>query len=259
MLEDFTTFALIGLVAQFVDGALGMAYGMTATSLLLGMGVPPAAASATVHTAEVFTTGASGYSHWRLGNVDRTIALRLAVPGMIGGFLGAYVLTSIPEDVMKPVVSIYLLLMGVMILWRAINRRSHPDKPITHIGFLGFFGGFLDAAGGGGWGPIVVSNLVGRGAPARFVIGSVNLAEFFVTVVISATFIFTIGLSLWPVILGLIVGGVFAAPFAALVTKRVNERALMFAVGFLVVGLSINGLRNSAAQISTALAFIGLA
>lgn len=259
MFDDFAIYLAIGLIAQLVDGALGMAYGMTATSLLMGTGLPPVVASATVHTAEFFTTGASGFSHWRLGNVDKRLMMRLAIPGMVGGFLGAYVLTSIPGDVMKPIVSIYLLLMGLLIILRAIKQREKPDLPVKHVGPLGLVGGFLDAVGGGGWGPIVVSNLLGRGGQPRFVIGSVNAAEFFVTAVISATFIFTVGVGLWPIILGLVIGGVLAAPIAAVAAKRVNERYLMFAVGLLVLVLSVNGLRNSLGQLSAALGFIGLA
>lgn len=259
MFEDVAMFMLVGLLAQFVDGALGMAYGVTSNSLLLGLGVPPAAASASVHAAEVFTTGVSGFSHWKLGNVDRQLVLKLAGPGMIGAFLGAYVLTSIDGDVIKPVVSAYLLVMGVLILTRAFKNRPAEAKPVKRVSLLGLIGAFLDAVGGGGWGPVVASSLIGRGSAPRFVIGSVNASEFFVTTVASATFLFTIGFTHWQAILGLVAGGVLAAPFAAYATKHVKERPLMFAVGLLVVGLSIRGLMQGAGAFRQALTYLGMA
>ena len=240
MWDDIYVFVLIGFAAQMVDGAIGMAYGVTASSVLLGFGIPPATASACVHAAETFTTGASGLAHWRIGNVDRNLIWRLAVPGMVGGGIGAYVLTQLPGETIRPFVSGYLLLIGVFIIWKALHRsHTFVDEPPNHVAPLGFVGGFVDAIGGGGWGPIVTSTLLGQGQTPRYTIGSVNLAEFFVTLTISITFLATIGLDLFPIILGLVIGGVIAAPFAALATKHMPAKTLMLIVGSVVILLSL--------------------
>jgi uncharacterized membrane protein YfcA len=173
-----------------------MAYGLTSTTVLLSMGVLPATASASVHAAEVFTTGASGFAHWRFRNIDFALLRRLAVPGMIGGALGAYVLAKSPAEAIQPLINAYLFVMGWIILRKALRRVERSPEAPRHVALLGLSGGFLDAAGGGGWGPIVTTTLVGRGATPRFAIGSTNLAEFFVTTTISATFVATIGLEL---------------------------------------------------------------
>ena len=246
MLTDLLAFGAIGFLAQLIDGALGMAYGVTATSVLLQIGTPPAVASASVHAAEAFTTGASGLAHWRLGNCDKHLVLRLAVPGIIGGVLGAYVLSSFPGDMIRPLVSAYLLVMGVLILVKALGRASAPLDLRNHpVRLLGLIGGFLDAVGGGGWGPVVASRLIGSGGAPRLVIGSVNCAEFFLTVTISATFLATIGLELWPVITGLVLGGVAAAPFGAILAARIPAKALMLMVGVLVCLLSLFNLAGA--------------
>ncbi len=221
-----------------IDGALGMAYGVSSTTVLLSMGVPPATASASVHTAEVFTTGVSGLSHLKLGNVNKKLFWKLLVPGAIGGALGAYILTSIPERMIKPFVAFYLLVMGIVILRKAF-RKIRESNVTTRLFSLGLVGGFFDAIGGGGWGPIVTSTLVAKGHNPRFTIGSVNLAEFFVTVTEVAAFLTTIGLIQWEVIVGLIVGGVMAAPLAAYACKKLPSRTLMIIVGTLIIALSI--------------------
>jgi uncharacterized protein len=223
---DFLLFVAIGFAAQLVDGAIGMAYGLVSATVLLSMGVAPATASASVHTAEIFTTAASAISHWKLGNVDLRLFRRLLLPGVIGGAIGAYLLASFPGETLRPLVGLYLGLMGLVILWRAFRRRYGADREPKHVGLLGLAGGFLDAIGGGGWGPLVTSSLVGQGSAARHAIGSTNAAEFLVTVTISSTFLLTIGLELWPIILGLITGGVMAAPFAAYVTRKVPDQPL---------------------------------
>lgn len=248
MWEDILLFAAVGFAAQAIDGALGMAYGVSATTVLLSLGVAPPVASASVHAAELFTTAASGAAHWRLGNVDRALLRRLAVPGMLGGAAGAYLLTTLPGSIVRPAVSAYLLVMGGLILWRALRHgvggggAGPSGASLSHVAPLGFVGGLLDAIGGGGWGATVTSTLIGRGIPPRLAIGSANLAEFFVAGVVTATFVVTIGLELWPTIIGLVAGGVLAAPFAAMITRSVPDRPLMVLVGAVIVLLSLRGL-----------------
>jgi len=239
--ENITIFIVLGFIAQMIDGALGMAYGVTSTSFLLSIGIPPAAASASVHTAEIFTTLVSGLSHLRFGNIDRQLLKKLLIPGVIGGVLGAYILTAVPGKTIKPLVASYLLIMGLMILRRAITKIQEA-KVKTKLFPLGLVGGFFDAIGGGGWGPIVTSTLMARGHNPRFAIGSVNLSEFFVTVAEAATFFVILGLVHWQIILGLIIGGCLAAPLAAYVCKRLPPRTLMIIVGALIITLSIRTL-----------------
>jgi len=237
--DQILLFAAVGFCAQMIDGALGMAYGVSSTTFLLSLGVPPAVASAGVHTAEVFTTMVSGVSHLRFGNVDRRLLKRLVIPGVIGGVLGAYVLTSVPGRVIKPFVAAYLLLMGIRIFWRAFRKVRESAGSYKRMFPLGLVGGFLDAIGGGGWGPVVTSTLVANGHTPRYAIGSVNLSEFFVTVAEAITFFALIGLVQWQILVGLIIGGVVAAPLAAYICKRVPTKALMIIVGIVITGLSL--------------------
>lgn len=242
MWEDFLLYVAVGLVAQMVDGAIGMAYGVTSSSVLLSFGVHPATTSACVHAAETFTTGASGFAHWKFGNVDKKLVMRLAVPGMIGGGLGAYVLSNIDGKLIKPYIAAYLLIMGLYIIYQALRAPVAEREPPNNVVPLGLFGGFVDSIGGGGWGPIVTTTLIGQGTTPRYAIGSVNLSEFFVTLTVTLTFLFTIGLDLWPIITGLVIGGVVAAPFAALATKHLPDKPLMIIVGSVVVLLSLRNL-----------------
>lgn len=244
MIEDVILFAAVGFAAQMIDGAIGMAYGLSATSVLLSLGVAPAMASASVHAAEVFTTAASGLAHWRLGNVRRDLVLRLAVPGALGGILGTTVLVGTPTGIVRIAVSLYLLALGGVILCRALQpqRAAAAPVPPRRVVLLGFCGGMLDAIGGGGWGALVTSTLIGHGNIPRTAIGSANLAEFFVTLAVSATFAVTIGLSLWPIVAGLVLGGVLAAPLAALVARRLPDRPMMALVGVVVSLLALRGL-----------------
>ncbi len=247
---ELVGFVFVGFLAQLIDGALGMAYGVTATSVLLQLGAPPAVASASVHAAEVFTTGASGLAHWRMRNVDWHLVVRLAVPGVIGGIVGAYLLSSFPADLVRPFVSLYLLVMGGVILVRAFGVKAEPLDLRTHpVRLLGLAGGFLDAVGGGGWGPVVASRLIGSGGTPRIVIGSVSFSEFFLTFSISVTFFATIGLELWPVITGLVIGGVLAAPLGALMAAKIPAKPLMIMVGCLVSLLSIANLVGALRQL----------
>jgi uncharacterized protein len=239
MWEDILLYIAIGFAAQMVDGAIGMAYGLTSSSVLLSMGVAPATASACVHAAETFTTAVSGAAHWRFGNVDFTLVRRLAIPGAIGGAIGAYVLSNIEGNSIKPYIAGYLLLMGVSIVWKALKPSTVLSEPPKQVIPLGLIGGFVDSIGGGGWGPIVTTTLIGSGTTPRYAIGSVNLAEFFVTLTISATFMFTIGLELFPIIVGLVAGGVIAAPLAAYATKHLPDKTLMLIVGWVIILLSL--------------------
>lgn len=235
-------YVLVGFVAQIIDGALGMAYGVSSNTFLLSVGVSPAIASASVHVAETFTTAVSGFSHWRLGNVDRDLFKKLIIPGVLGAVTGAYILSQIDGNAIKPFVSAYLLIMGIVILIKALGNNHREQKVTDHISILGAVGGFCDAIGGGGWGPVVTTTLVARGNNPRSTIGSVNSSEFFITFSQSVVFIvalFSDLVSNWAVIVGLLVGGMIAAPFAALVTKRLPMRLLMAMVGVLIIGLSI--------------------
>jgi uncharacterized membrane protein YfcA len=234
MIGDFILFVAVGFAAQLVDGAIGMAYGLSGTTVMLSFGIPPVTASASIHAAEVFTTGISGFSHWRFGNVDWSFVWHLALPGMVGGAIGAYLLTTIPGDTIAPFMNGYLLLMGCWILWKALRPRPTVAGPPRWIGALGF--------GGGGWCPMVTSTLLGHGTSPRFTIGSVNASEFFVTATVSVTFLGTIGLELWPIIGGLILGGALAAPIAAYAASKMPDQPLMILVGSVIVLLSIRGL-----------------
>lgn len=237
---NFLTFVLVGFIAQLIDGALGMAYGVSSNTFLLSIGIPPAAASASVHMAEVVTTAISGFSHWRLGNLDRRLVFSLLIPGAAGAIVGAYILTNLPGDALKPFIAAYLLIMGVVILFKALNGKHKERRVTSHLSTLGVIGGFFDAIGGGGWGPIVTSTLVARGNNPRKTIGSVNFAEFFVTFSQSVVFVFTLSFGeYWKIILGLLVGGAVAAPLAAYVTRRLPVRYLMLSVGVLIIALSI--------------------
>lgn len=241
---ELALFILVGFLAQLVDGALGMAYGVISTSILLGMGVPPVTASASVHAAEVFTTGVSSLSHHYYQNIDRRLLLRLAIPGCLGAILGATFLAQTPGGLIRPFVAMYLLFMAVLILRRAIVRQPPAERP-HRVEPLGFFGALLDTVGGGGWGPVVSSTLIARGRTPRYVIGSVNVAEFFVTVAASATFAAATDMNYGIVVLGLLIGGVMAAPLAGYLTSRLPHRPLMGIVGVLLIILSIYNLRVS--------------
>ena len=235
--DQFLFFVLVGLIAQLIDGALGMAFGLVSSSVLLSMGVPPAAVSASVHTAEVFTTGASGVSHLAMRNVDKRWFLRLALPGMVGGVIGAYVLTQLPGDAIRPFIYAYLLILSVVILLRAAGKLM-PKGQVRRVGLLGFAAGLLDASGGGGWGPIATSTLLARGAAARTTIGTVNAAEFVVTLAVSLTFLITMGIAHLEVVAGLLIGGMLAAPLAAILVKRIREQWVLVTVGVLVLAIS---------------------
>jgi hypothetical protein len=248
MVEDFLLFLLVGALAQIVDGTVGMAYGVTASSFLLAAGVPPAHTSASTHIAKFFTTAASGFSHARHGNVDWSLFWRLAVAGALGGIGGAYVLTALPGEIIKPFIIFYLAVMGVFILWRMLRKMPELKFTIFNVAPVALVAGFLDAIGGGGWGPISTTTLIGRGGEPRFVIGSVNASEFVVTLAIGSALVWAFVTGHWqegativdhaPAIAGLIVGGLLTAPIAGRFVSVIPRTVLGVAVGLVVLALS---------------------
>lgn len=238
--ESFFYYILGGFIAQMIDGALGMAYGVTSATFLLTLGVPPSAVSASVHASEIFTSGVSGYMHLKFGNVNSKLFKKILIPGVIGAISGAYLLTSLEKYIyiIKPLVAVYTLILGILIIQKALKKRIEK-RPIRQIGWLAFAGGSLDSIGGGGWGPIVTSTLIARGRHPKYTIGSVNLAEFFVSLASSVTFITLIGFSHWQVVLGLILGGMVAAPIAANLSRKLPIKTMMIMVGTIVIIVSL--------------------
>jgi len=242
---DLAPFILVGFAAQLVDGALGMAFGVISSTLLISLGVPPAAASAGVHAVETFTTAASGASHALHRNVDWKLFSRLVIPGMIGGVSGAYLLTQVPGELARPFILAYLVIISIVLIRRGL-RYPPPPRPPKVVAPLGLIGGFLDAAGGGGWGPVVTSNLLMQGAAPRQVLGTVAISEFFLTVAVSATFLFHMGWEIFTqATLGLLIGGIAAAPFGALLAKRLSVKTLLLLVGTVLLLTSSFGIYRS--------------
>ncbi|WP_035658703.1 sulfite exporter TauE/SafE family protein [Flavobacterium seoulense] len=238
--STFFWFLLAGFLAQIVDGALGMAYGVTSNSVLLGFGLSPRLASAAVHTAEVFTTGVSGLSHIKFGNFSKALFLKLIVPGVLSASVGAYLLGSVIDgDFIKPFVSLYLIVLGAIIIAKAFKKKTLKESNLKKAPIYALFGGFLDAVGGGGWGPIVTSNLIKEGHTPSTVIGTVNTAEFFITYFSAGILIYFTGIQSWQIILGLILGGTLAAPFGAYIAKRLPVKTMMITVGVLIILTSL--------------------
>jgi uncharacterized membrane protein YfcA len=247
-LADLLIFAAVGFLAQLIDGALGMGYGVISSTVLLASGVPPAHTSAAVHAAKLFTTAASGTSHILHGNVDKRILIILSIAGSAGGILGAMVLVNVSGGAIRPFVFGYLGIMGLVIIWRGLVFPLNRAVPGKFIAPLGTVGGFLDAMGGGGWGPVVTSSLIGAGAPPRFVVGTVNAAEFVVTCAVVSAFAATILLGAWEdssgigehlvAVAGLVAGGLPAAFFAGWLLKNAPRKPLMIAVGLLICSIA---------------------
>lgn len=239
-------FIAVGFAAQLVDGALGMAFGVICNTLLVGvLGVPPALASQRVHIVECFTTATSGISHLLHRNIDKRLFFRLLIPGVCGGVAGAYLVATIDGATIKPFVLLYLAGIGIYLLIRGI---LYPPKVKTarHVSTLGLVGGFLDASGGGGWGPVVTSNLLIQGAEPRKVVGTVSAVEFFLTVSISAAFIYQLGLAdLAGATLGLLIGGVVGAPMGAVVARHVPAKVMLIMVGFVLTLTSLLGIYSA--------------
>lgn len=234
--KEFLLFIAAGFVAQIIDGALGMAYGVSCSTMLLGIGVPPAIASASVHTAEVFTTGVSGLSHIFMRNIDKRLFFRLVFTGVAGAIIGAYLISKIFDGkLIKPYVAGYLLLLGIYILLKSFRKIKTTQSNWRFAPALGFVGAFFDSIGGGGWGPIVSSNLIDKGNSPREVIGTVNTAEFFVTFFSTGVFIFFLGIEAWKPVLALIIGGVVAAPIGAYILRFMTPKTIMRLVGILII------------------------
>ena len=238
----FWTAVAIGLIAQVIDGALGMAYGITSTTFLLASGASPAVASASVHLAEVFTTGVSGISHVKFGNVNKSLFLKLLIPGIVGAVVGVFLLSAVDGKILKPFISIYLFGMGIYILSKVFRKITRNNKLPRHVAKLAAFGGFVDTIGGGGWGPVVTTTLISSGHEPRTTIGTVNFAEFFLTFASAIAFSLLIGVGPWPIVAGLVLGGLFAAPFAAYLCKILETRTLLILVGSLISLVSLFNL-----------------
>lgn len=234
---QFLLFVLTGFCAQMVDGILSMGYGVTSATCLMSFGIPPISVSAAIHTSEVFTTGISGYSHYKFGNVNKKMFRHLVIPGVIGAVLGALLLVFLGEKSGKwlmPVIAVYAGFLGVKILTKAFRPVVRSQK-VKRLGWLAWAGGFLDSFGGGGWGPIVTSSLIAKGRSPRYTVGSVSLAEFFITLASAATFFITAGISHWNIVLGLLIGGGIAAPIGARLAGRLPRKTMMIAVGIIVI------------------------
>lgn len=240
--EEFLVFFFIGVFAQLVDGTLGMGYGATSTSFLLAYGIPPVISSTGVHVAEMFTTGASAISHHKFGNINKKLVRNLLIPGVLGSITGAYLLSDVIDgDFIKPFIAVYMIVLALIIIKKAL-RKNIIKKKTKKLGVLAVFGGFMDSVGGGGWGPIVTSTLLGRGRNPRYTIGSVNAAEFAVSFASGITFMLFGGIEGWQIIIGLILGGVMAAPLAAYLVNKIKRKPMMIAVGILIILLSLKTL-----------------
>ncbi len=242
--KSFYLFMLAGFLAQMVDGAVGMGYGVTSTSMLMSMGVPPAAISGSVHTAEIFSSAVSGYSHYRFGNVNKKLFKVLVIPGVLGAVAGAGMLVWLGDkygNLIKPFLAAYCMVLGFRILYQAY-KRNKKNKKVKRAGWLAGAGGFLDSFGGGGWGPLVTSTLISKGRSPQYVIGSVSLSEFFVTLSSAMSFFVFIGITHWQVIMGLMIGGAVAAPLAAKLAGKLPVRTMLICVGLMVIIWSIRVL-----------------
>jgi siroheme synthase-like protein len=241
----FYWFLGAGFVFAMVDGAIGMSYGVTSASFSLAMGLPPASASMAIHISEVMSNGIAGWMHYRMGNVNWKLFKILIIPAIIGAVLGAYILSSLEHysSYVKPVVAVYTLFLGGVILMKAFNiKRKKAEHKIKRIGFLGFVGGFIDAAFGGGWGSIVLSSLIAGGRHPLFSLGTVKISRFFIATLSSLTFFTMLGGKYWEAVLGLIIGSALASPIAAKVSNKISAKTIMVAVGIIVMAVSLRSV-----------------
>jgi siroheme synthase-like protein len=238
---NFHWMVLAGFLAQLVDGALGMGYGVTSATILLSIGVNLASISGSIHTAEMFASGASGYSHYRFGNVNKKMFKALLIPGVLGAIGGAVLLTKFGDthaSYLRPIMAVYTMFLGIRIFANAF-RKARPQQKFKHYGWLAGVGGFLDSFGGGGWGPIVTTTLITKGRTPRYVIGSVSLTEFFVTLASAFTFFTMLGVTHWQTIFALIIGGLIAAPIAARLAGKLPKKTSFILLGVLVMIWSV--------------------
>jgi siroheme synthase-like protein len=241
----FYWFVLGGFIFAMIDGTIGMSYGVTSTAFSLSMGLPPAAASMAVHLSEILSNGIAGWMHYLMGNVNWKLFKMLIVPGVIGAVGGAYLLSSLEHysAYTKIFVSTYTLILGIVILRKSLQKkRKHVDGKIKKIGLLGFFGGFMDAVGGGGWGSIVLSTLIAGGRHPRFSLGTVKVTRFFIAVMSSLTFYTMLTGVNWPAVLGLVIGSALAAPIAAKASNKISVKTIMMAVGIIVIIVSLRSI-----------------
>ncbi|MFX3624848.1 MAG: sulfite exporter TauE/SafE family protein [Ectobacillus sp.] len=253
-MKKLIVLAIVGFIAQLIDGALGMAYGVTSSSLLLAFGITPAVASASVHLSEVVTTAASGVSHIKFGNVDRKLVYRLIIPGSIGAFTGACFLSNLPGNVVKPYVSIFLLVLGAYVLFRFLFKfqtgEETKSKPLSAKQSipLGLIAGFADATGGGGWGPIATPVLLSKkGMTARKVVGTVDTSEFAIAVSATLGFIISLGWETvnWLWVGALMIGGVVAAPIAAWLVRIIPAQLMGILVGGFIILVNVRTILNT--------------
>ena len=231
---------LFGSIAAFIDGSLGMAYGVTSTAFLLGYGISPIKAVAYIHIAEIFVSGSSGLNHWKIGNVDTKLFKKLLIPGIIGAILGALVITKVKIPYLSIVISIYLLIMGIFLITKAYAKIKLQVKQKNSVVIpLAVTGGFVDGAGGGGWGPVVATSLLGGKMMPRKVIGTVNASEFFINLASATAFLFLVKVTDWEALAGLIIGGFLITPYAAKATSRMSVKMILTIVGCLITALSV--------------------
>jgi hypothetical protein len=240
---------LAGFCAEIVAGSMGMGYGVICTTILLILNVPPAIISASIHSAESFTSAVGSISHWQLGNVNKKLVKALAIPAIIGAVIGAIALTFAGEyyaKLTKPLIAVYAMYLGFKILRNAyIHKNGSGIKKKTNIPLLALFGGFIDSFGGGGWGPLVTGTFIKNGRTPRYVIGSSTMAKFILTVASAVTFLFTAGIHHWNIVAGLLIGGIITAPFSAMLTSKLPVRKMFIAVGVLVIVMSLITIARS--------------
>ena len=242
----FYWMVMVGFLAEIVAGSMGMGYGVICTTILLILNIPPPIISASIHSAESFTTAAGSISHYKFGNVNKKLTKLLAIPAVVGAVCGALLLTYVGEryaKMTKPVIAVYTMYLGIRILQNAFRKKNGNGngtvKKRTNITLLGLIGGFIDSFGGGGWGPLVTGTFIKNGRTPRYVIGSSTIAKFILTVASAITFIFTVGIHHWNIVAGLLIGGIITAPFSAMLTARLPMRKMFVAVGLVVIAMSL--------------------
>ena len=236
---------LFGAVAALIDGSLGMAYGVTGTAFLLGYGISPVKAVAYIHIAEIFVSGSSGLNHWKIGNIDTKLFKKLLIPGIIGAILGALIIAKVKIPYLSIVISIYLLFMGIFLIAKAYSKIKLQFKQKNSVVIpLAVTGGFVDGAGGGGWGPVVTTSLLGGKMEPKKVIGTVNASEFFINLASAVSLLFLVKVTDWEALAGLIIGGFLVAPYAARVTSKMSVKMILTFVGVLITVISLRKIFN---------------